>query len=174
MSQKQPILDVPSRTADVRNTHYIWKYCFIYAYEGKKKSILDKRAIFIQFGKKIPNATQYPVNHDLKMSFVKGEFNLVPSKLNYLHCNWEICKINVIYIKVTNFQFISTEIQRTLSLSKQEVSIWFFKASPTYDWITSVAYRACFKWLSLNSIFIVYSNYLIVLDVSNFLMVIKL
>lgn len=31
----------------------------------KKKSILDKRAIFIQIEKKIPNTTQYPAKHDL-------------------------------------------------------------------------------------------------------------
>jgi len=32
----------------------------------KKKSILDKRAIFIQIEKKkVPNTTQYPAKHDL-------------------------------------------------------------------------------------------------------------
>lgn len=173
MSQRQPILDVPFRTADVRNTHYVWKYYFIYAYE-RKKSVIDKRAIFIQFGEKNPKRNSISCHPWSKDELCKGEFNLVPSKLNYLHHNWEICKVNVIYTKVTNFQFISTEILSENFIFKQEVSIWFFKASPTYNWITSVAYRAFFKWLSLNSIFIVYSNYLIVLDVFNFLMVIKL
>lgn len=76
----------------------------------REKKILDKRAIFIQIVTKIPNTTQYPAQRDLQMTFGKGEFNLVPSKLNYLHRNWKICKVNVIYSKVANLPFISTEI----------------------------------------------------------------
>lgn len=57
------------------------------------------------------------------MSFGKGESNLVPSKLNYLRRNWEICKVNVIYTKVANLQFISTEILLENFIFKQELNI---------------------------------------------------
>lgn len=102
---------------------YICKYCFIYSYCRKKQSILDKRDIFIQTEKKFPKTTQYPAKPDQLTSFGKGEFDLVPSKLNYLQCNWEICKVNVIYTKAANFPFISREILLETFIFKQELNI---------------------------------------------------
>lgn len=74
--------------------------------------------------KKIPKTTQFPAKPDLSTSFGKGEFDLVPSKLNYLQCNWEICKVNVIYTKAPNFPFIITEILLETFIFKQELNIW--------------------------------------------------
>lgn len=71
------------------------------------------------------------------MSFEKGEFNLVPSKLNYLHRNWEICKVNVIYTKVANFPFINIELLLYNFIIKQELNISFLQVKSNI-WVNPI------------------------------------
>lgn len=132
----------------------------------EKKSILDKRDIFIQTEKKIPKTTQYPAKPDLLTSLGKGEFDLVPSKLNYLQCNWEICKVNVIYTKAANFPFISTEILSETFIFKQELNIWFLQ-SESDTWLNNITclHNHFFMLASKRSfIFTICLNYMQVTD----------
>lgn len=143
-NQRQLILDVLCRTADVRNTHYICKYCFLYAYKWKKIHPWQKSYIHTDWTK-IPNSAQYPAKQDLQMTFGKGEFNLVPSKLNDLLRNWEICKVNAIYTKVANFPFINTEILLENFIFKQELNISFLQSKANI-WLNTIRCLHILKW----------------------------
>lgn len=104
----------------------------------KKNPFLTRYIYLYRLKKQIPKTTQYPAKPDLSTSFGKGEFDLVPSKLNYLQCNWEICKVNVIYTKAANFPFISTEILSESFIFKQELNIWSLQ-SESDTWLNNIS-----------------------------------
>lgn len=144
---------------------YICKYCFIYAYQRKKIHSWQERYIYTDW-KKIPKTTQYPAKPDLSTSFGKGEFNLVPSKLNYLQCNWEICKVNVIYTKAANFPFIRTEILLDTFIFEQELNVWSLQ-SESDIWLNNISclHSHFYMLVSKRSfIFTIWLNYIQITD----------